>query len=127
MLVFAFIAGFVMVPPLLPVAGIFIAFMFAMSFRNVAYATLATRVPQVNERARFMSIQSAIQHGASAAGAFASSQMLSERPGGALVGMERVAFLAIALTLTLPAFLFAVESAVRRRETAVPLPVPELS
>jgi len=34
--------------------------------------------------------------------------------------MDRVSFLAIALTLTLPAFLFAVESALRR-STAPPL------
>jgi len=127
LLVFAITTGFVMVPPLFPVAGIFVAFMLAMSFRNVAYNTLTSRVPQSNERARFMSIQSAIQHGASACGAFTSSQILSELPGGILVGMDRVAFLAIALTLTLPAFLFAVESAVKRRETALPLGVPELN
>jgi predicted MFS family arabinose efflux permease len=127
LLVFAIIAGFVMVPPLLPVAGIFIAFMLAMSFRNVSYNTLTSRVPQSNERARFMSIQSAVQHGASAAGAFTSSRMLSELPGGVLVGMDHVAFLAVALTLTLPLFLFAVESAVRRRETTVPIAVPELN
>ena len=127
LLVFAITGGFVLTPPLLPVAGIFIAFMLAMSFRNVSYNTLTSRVPQSNERARFMSIQSAVQHGASACGAFASSQILSELPGGVLVGMDHVAFVSIGLTLTLPLFLFAVESAVRRRETAVPLAVPELN
>ena len=122
MLVFAVFTGFVMVPPLLPVAGIFVAFMLAMSFRNVAYNTLTTKVPQGNERARFMSIQSAVQHAASAAGAFLSSQLLTEQAGGSLVGMDRVAFISIALTLTLPFFLFAVESAVRRPALgAVPL------
>ena len=127
LLVFAITAGFVLVPPLFPVAGIFIAFMLAMAFRNVAYNTLTTKVPQSNERARFMSIQSSVQHAASAAGAFTSSRILSEVPGGALVGMDHVAFLAIGLTLTLPLFLFAVESAVKRRETPVPLAVPELN
>ena len=127
LLVFAITGGFVLTPPLLPVAGIFIAFMLAMSFRNVSYNTLTSRVPQSNERARFMSIQSAVQHGASACGAFFSSQILSELPGGLLVGMDHVAFVSIGLTLTLPLFLFAVESAVRRRETAVPLAVPELN
>ena len=127
LLVFAITGGFVLTPPLLPVAGIFIAFMLAMSFRNVSYNTLTSRVPQSNERARFMSIQSAVQHGASACGAFASSQILSELPGGLLVGMDQVAFVSIGLTLTLPLFLYAVESAVRRRETTVPLAVPELN
>jgi len=122
---FAIVAGFVAVPPLLPVPGIFIAFMLSMGFRNVAYNTLTTRVPQSSERARFMSIQSAVQHGASAVGAFLSSQLLSEKPGGALIGMSTVAFTTIALTLTLPAFLLAVESQVRRREAA-DLPMPAL-
>jgi len=57
--------------------------MLAMAFRNVSYNTLTTRVPHSGERARFMSIQSAVQHGASASGAFLSSQLLSEKPGGA--------------------------------------------
>ena len=115
LLVFAIVGGFVMVPPLFPVAGIFVAFMLAMSFRNVAYNTLTTKVPHSNERAGFMSIQSSVQHFASAVGAFLSSQMLSELPGGALEGMDRVALTSIALTLALPPMLFAVESAVRRR------------
>ncbi|HUJ24514.1 MAG TPA: MFS transporter [Myxococcales bacterium] len=118
MLVFAIVAGFVMVPPILPVAGIFVAFMLAMSFRNVSYNTLTTKVPQGAERARFMSIQSAVQHGASAAGAFLSSQLLREQPGGALIGMDQIAFISIALTLTLPFFLFTVEAAVRRPSLA---------
>ncbi len=106
-----------LVPPIFPVIGIFIVFMLAMGFRNVAYNTLTSKVPRSDERARFMSIQSAVQHAASAAGAFISSLMLTELPDGALVGMGRVGFTAIALTLTLPAFLFAVESAVGRRES----------
>ena len=118
LLIFAIVGGFVLVPPLFPVPGIFIAFMLAMSFRNVSYNTLTTKVPQSNERARFMSIQSAVQHAASASGAFLSSKMLGELPDGALVGMGQVAFIAISLTLTLPFFLLAVESAVRRREPA---------
>jgi predicted MFS family arabinose efflux permease len=118
--------GFVLSPPVLPVAGIFVAFMLAMSFRNVAYNTLTSKVPRSGERARFMSIQSAVQHGASAAGAFFAAQLLTELPGGALVGVERIAFISIGLTLTLPAFLFAVESAVRRRAAQPLVTAPEL-
>ncbi len=122
LLTFAIWAGFIAFPPLLPVPGIFIVFMMAMAFRNVAYNTLTTRVPSSGERARFMSIQSAVQHGASAAGAFFSAQLLSELPNGALRGMDRVGAVSIALTLTLPFLLFAVEGAVRRRES---LPVAQ--
>lgn len=119
LLTFATWAGFVLVPPLLPVPGIFIAFMLAMAFRNVAYNTLTSRVPESFERARFMSIQSAVQHAAAAAGAFFSSRLLAELPDGALLGMDRVGVVSIAITLTLPFFLFAVEGAVRRRERPV--------
>ena len=110
--------GFVLAPPLFTVLGIFTGMMFAFGFRNVAYNTLTTKVPRGDERARFMSIQSAVQHGASSAGAFASSLMLTELPGGALRGMARVGLTSIALTLVLPVFLFAVESAVRNRAAA---------
>ena len=44
------------------------------------------------ERARFMSLQSAVQHLASAAGAFLAAHMLSERADHSLVGMERGSF-----------------------------------
>jgi predicted MFS family arabinose efflux permease len=126
LLAFTIFGGFVLVPPLLPVAGIFVAFMVAMAFRNVAYTTLTSKVPRSSERAGFMSIQSAVQHGASAIGAFFAAQLLTEMPGGALAGMDRVAFVAIALTLTLPALLFAVESGVRRRAAPPLLTAPEL-
>src|SRR5882724_279993 len=61
-----------------------------------------------------------------AAGVFVAAQLLTELPGGALVGVERIAFISIGLTLTLPAFLFAVESAVRRRAAQPLVTAPEL-
>jgi hypothetical protein len=96
-----------------------------MSFRNVAYNALTTKVPGPAERARFMSIQSAVQHAASASGAFISAQILSELPDGKLVGMANVAFVSIVLSLTLPVFLYLVESVVRGRATAPPMAVAE--
>lgn len=101
--------SFVMVPPVLPVMLIFVGFMVAMAFRNVAYNTLTTKVPRPAERARFSSVQSAVQHAASALGAFASSQFLSENPDHSLVGVGRIALVSIGLGLVLPPFLWAVE------------------
>jgi len=63
---------------------------------------------------------------ASALGAFLSARMLGLRADGSLSGMENVAFVAIALTLLLPLFLFAVESSVRRRAAGPLIPAPEL-
>jgi len=120
------LGGFVVTPPVIPVLGIFIAFMMAMSFRNVAYNTLTSKVPQPEERARFMSIQSAVQHTASALGAFLSARMLGARADGSLSGMDRVGIVAIALTLLLPLFLHAVESTVRKRAAAPLVAAPEL-
>jgi predicted MFS family arabinose efflux permease len=107
--------GFVMVPPPVPVMVVFIGFMLANSFRNVAYNTLASRIPAPAERAQFMSIQSAVQHLSSALAAFLSSQMLDERDGR-LWGMGRLAGVSIALSLLLPVLMWTVEGAVKRRD-----------
>lgn len=115
-------SGFFTSPPLLPVLVMFMGFMFAMGLRNVAYNTLATKVPLPTERARFMSIQSSVQHLASAAGAFLSARMLDVSADGALVGMERIAAVTIALTLALPLLLRTVENRVRRAQVR---PMPE--
>lgn len=102
--------------PGLPVLAIFVGFMIAMSFRNVAHNTLTSRVPLPAERARFTSIQSAVQHLAAAAAAFLSSELLREEPDGRLVGMPRVAALSMTLTAALPLLMWAVE----RRVAAQP-------
>src|SRR5207302_1642582 len=102
---------------------IFIGFMLGNSFRNVTYNTLTTRVPAPHERARFMSLQSAIQHLSAAAGAFLSSRMLGETPDGKLIGMPAVALASIAMSLALPWFFWRVDSGLRFRATA-PTAVP---
>jgi predicted MFS family arabinose efflux permease len=105
--------GFVRSPPVIPVLAIFVGFMLGMSFRNVAYTTLTTKVPRADERARFGSLQSAVQHAASAIAGFAATQLLTEESGGRLVGMPRVALLSIAIGLLLPPMLWIVERHVR--------------
>jgi predicted MFS family arabinose efflux permease len=100
---------FIAFPPWLPVAVPFVLFMISMGFRNVAYNTLTSKVPASAERARFMSIQSAVQHLASAVGAFLAARLLGELPDHSLVGMPRIAWIAIVLALTLPSLLWAVE------------------
>ncbi len=118
--------------PGFPVMAAFIAFMTAMAFRNVAYNTLTTKVPGPEERARFQSLQSSIQHGASAAGAFLSAQLLHEvvqrgpegqplltstgQPVLLLEGMPRVALVSMGLSVLVPVLLFWVENRLRRRD-----------
>jgi predicted MFS family arabinose efflux permease len=105
--------GFILTPPPIPIISVFMLFMLAMGFRNVAYNTLTSKVPRPEERAQFMSLQSAVQHMASALGAFWSSKLLSEGPNQSLVGMLHVASIAIAMALVLPFFVWRVERNIR--------------
>src|SRR5205814_8431766 len=47
----------------IPILAIYIGFMTFNAFRNVSYNTLTSKVPNPEERARLMSIQSTVQHG----------------------------------------------------------------
>ncbi|MFN0062682.1 MAG: MFS transporter [Myxococcaceae bacterium] len=100
----------------LPVLALFVAFTVGQVLRNVAYNTLASKVPASEERGRFMSVQSSVQHAASALGAGFSSLLLSEGPNGALEGIPRVAAFAMVLTALLPLLLWRVERGVRRKQ-----------
>lgn len=106
---------FIAYDPRVPVLVLFVAFMLGTSARNVAYNTLVSKVPRPHERARFMSIQSAVQHLASATGAFLSAEMLVSNPDGSLGNVTGVALLSIALSLLVLPLL----GAVSRRVTAV--------
>jgi predicted MFS family arabinose efflux permease len=103
---------------------LFVGFMVGMSIRNVCMGSLSTRVPRTpDERAGYMSLQSTAQHVASSLGAFASSQMLSDGPGGRLIGMPRLAMVSVALAPTLPPLLAAIGRRVRARESAARPPI----
>lgn len=110
-------SGFGVPTPKVPVVVIFMGFMLANALRNVAYNTLTSKVPRPRERARFMSLQSAVAHAASATGAFLSARMLGEGAGGRLEGMPRVAVASIALALLVPVLMRVVE---RRVEAEAP-------
>lgn len=104
---------FIAPPGTVPVLLAFVSFMIFMSFRNVPFTTLTSKVPAPAERARFMSIQSAVQHMAAAAGSFLAARMMTELPDKSLDGMPRVAFVSMALTVAVPFMLHAVEGRLR--------------
>lgn len=93
--------------------GLFIAFMFTNGVRNVAYSTLTTRVPAPDERARFMSLQSAVQHLAAASGASISARILETTADHQLVGMATVAWVSVAFAMVLPLLVRNVERQVQ--------------
>jgi predicted MFS family arabinose efflux permease len=110
--------GFITPIDAIPILLVSVLFMTTGTFRIIPMQSIATRLPAPPDRARFMSTQSAVQHLASALGAFVSSIMLSEGPGSTLIGMEHVALLTAGLALTFPCLLYFVESDVTRREEA---------
>src|SRR5262249_20014032 len=110
--------GFISYPPGLPVLLLFVLFMLGMGFRNVAYNTLTSKVPRTGERARFMSIQSSVQHFSSAVGAFLSAHMLRESADQRLEGVDKIAWVSIGLTAVLPILLWRVERQVFRPDIA---------
>ena len=77
---------------------------------------MASRVPRVEQRARFMSAQSAVQHGASALGAMLASLVLTGLPDGSLVGMDRVPGARSCSRCLVPIGAFVLERRVHARE-----------
>ncbi|MGK3993742.1 MFS transporter [Sorangium sp. So ce1024] len=102
-------AGFHSYVPGLPALVVFVAFMTGTAIRNISHSTLASKVPLPAERARFGSMQSALDHLTSAFAAFLSARLLHELPDGRLDGMDGVAALAIAFTLASSSLIFVIE------------------
>ncbi len=120
-IVYAFYFRQLVMPSAAVVYLCFVLFMLANGLRNVSYNTLTSKVVEPEVRARFQSLQSAVQHGSAALAAFVSAQLLSKGPRPAdwpgasdaiLVGMPRVAAVCMALSAVIPVFLLVVESRV---------------
>jgi predicted MFS family arabinose efflux permease len=105
--------------PPLPLLGVYMIFFFGMAFRNVSFQTLATKVPEPHERARFQSIQSAVNHVGTSVGAVLSSRMLQDTPDGRVAGMHAVALVFIGMHALFPALVWLVEREVRAKRAAV--------
>jgi len=97
------------------VITLFVFFMMGNSLRNVSMNTLTSRVPGPAERARFMSVQSAVQHLSSAIGAALSTRLLTVEPDGRLGGMLGLTLFSGAVALAVPFLLAAVHSRLLRR------------
>ena len=85
-------------------------------YATSACSSLATRVPRADQRAAYMSLQSTAQFLASSAGAFVSSRMLHDAPGGRLEGIATVSMVSAVLALGLPPMLSILDRQVRARE-----------
>jgi predicted MFS family arabinose efflux permease len=116
-------------PPAIPVLAMFIGLMFATSLRGVPYNTLISRVPLAHERARYMSILSAVQHISSALAGFLSASVLHELDDHSLAGMQTVSVMAIVLALSQVPLLFLLQKMILRRDaqSAPVMPAPVLT
>lgn len=94
---------------IMPVPVFFVMLMFALGMRNVSSTTLASKVPGPQERAGFMSIFSCLQSLGMASGAFLSAHLLAENPDKSLIGMDRIAVIAMTLSLCVPLMMRFVE------------------
>jgi predicted MFS family arabinose efflux permease len=112
--------GFIERPKFLPALAIFVGMMLGNSIRAVAFSALSTRVPPANERARFLSLQSSVQHGASALGALLSTSFLRETPDHHLIGIPSVAAFSLVMVVLVPILIAAIAGEVRKREQAAP-------
>jgi predicted MFS family arabinose efflux permease len=120
-------------PPSWAVYLSYMMFMLANGLRNVSYNTLTSKVVEPELRARFQSLQSAVQHGAGAVAAFTSAQMLaramrpSDLPGTSawvLVGMDKLAAISMGLSAMIPLLMLVVEMRLTRSAAMVALPEP---
>lgn len=112
-------ASFARPAPLLPILAIYMVFFFGMGFRNVSFNTLTTKVPSQQERARFQSIQSAVNHLATSGGTLLASRLLHDQPDGRVSGMSTVAYTFIGFHLVFPLLVWVVERGVNLQAAPV--------
>ena len=109
------LCGFYFPAVLLPIPVVFVAYMVATSTRAVAMNTVTTRVALPHERARYQSMQSAIQHLGQGTGSLVGAALLSELPSRQLVGMSHVVLLAMTLAALQPPLLWVLQRRIARR------------
>ena len=107
------IFGFIYPVDAIPLLVVFVAFMISSGFRLIPIQVLLSRIPGPRERARFMSLDSAVDSLASSTGATLGTQILSERTDGSLAGIDELAWLAIAMTFVFIGFTYLIERRVR--------------
>lgn len=110
------VEGFAFGEPHLPVLAMFLIFMSCQSVRNVSVQTVTTKVPLPQERARFQSLQTAVQHLATSVGAFSSTFFLREIPGPRLEGIPKLAAISIGLSLLVPFGLISLDKKLKGKE-----------
>lgn len=116
------VTGFIFIQSWMPPVAIFTLFMVGSALRNVSLNTVISHIPPPNLRARYMSIQSAVQHALSAAGAMTSSVLLQNEPSGKLIGIPRIAAVTLVTVMALPFLVRCLEHHVSKEDLHKPVP-----
>lgn len=109
--------------PLSSILIIFCMFMGMSLLRNVSATTEASKLPQPQERAAFMSLLSSIQHLGNGVGAFVASAILTTNINGQLVNMHWVVSISILLAFVQPLCLLIIRN---RAKQEILHPIPEI-
>ena len=112
----ALIFGFADHQPAFTPVVIATLFMTGTSIRAISFNTLTSRIPTQQERGAFMSLQSTMQHVASASGAFVSSRLLTSDQDGRLIGIKTVATISVIVSLFVPILAGILERRLATRE-----------
>jgi len=121
---------FVLESPYVAPTVVFMGFATSMSIRNVCHGALSSKVPTPGQRARFHSLQSAIDHASSATVAILSSMLVTtvsaptSPVGRQLEGVPTVALVSVVLTLSLPLLFWRVERRLRIERAVANSPTP---
>ncbi|MBK9037262.1 MAG: MFS transporter [Myxococcales bacterium] len=118
----ALMVGFLPAAPIVPVVVVFALFMCTASLRGVPLSALSSKLPAPHERAQYMSLQSAVQHLASSAGAISASQIVRSAPDQHLLHIDVVVFASIGFAVCMPILMWPVERRVRARQAAAAAP-----
>lgn len=108
--------GFLPGHNIVPIVVVFVGFLVSGTARNVCVGAASSRVGAANERARYQSIQSAVQHLASACGSSLGSLLLYETLDKRLGGIDKLSMISIVATLLMPLFIYQFEKAERNQQ-----------
>ncbi|XAH24224.1 MFS transporter [Xylophilus sp. GW821-FHT01B05] len=105
--------------PLLALIAFFPCFMVASNARNIPMQALLTTVPEPSRRGAFMSVNSAVQQISTGTGAWLGGLLLSNGPGGEILGYGLNGWLSAALVLLGIYWIGRVRPAVQRPGAAI--------
>ncbi len=100
----------------------FAMIMFFGNFRNIAMQTISSLVPEAQDRASFMSMQSTVQHISCSLGAYGSSLIISESIHNKLVGMDTVVLLSTAISFCALGMCFQIQKLTKEHKNALQKP-----